>query len=322
MAKKKGTKRPAKKAPPRSTRRGASPSPLPRMILALVLLVLIVFLVGVLLRLWIPRRIPISDVVKRPVPVAPTLRYEIFPKEKASRTPSTIPLPPPPPPHKRPKVALIIDDMGYDQKVGREFIALDATITYAVLPFSPHGKELALAAEKKGLEVMLHLPMEPIEYPSINPGPGALLTSMSPDELISQLRADLRWVPGIKGVNNHMGSRMTQVSSQLYQIFSVLKEKGLFFIDSRTTPASLCRPSARLLRIPFAERNVFLDNVLKPDAIRRQIEELLRIAQERGQAVGIGHPHPATYREIRAMLPEIKGKVALVPASQVVHLVK
>jgi hypothetical protein len=319
MPKKKATKKQVRKAPPGSGRQGASLS-FPRMILALALLVLIVFLCGVLLHRWIPRRVPPEE-VKKPVPVAAMPRYEVFPEEKTGRRAPSLPLPPKPLP-KRPKVALIIDDMGYEQRIGSQFIALNAVITYAVLPFSPHGRQLALAAENKGLQIMLHLPMEPIEYPGINPGPGALLTTMSPDELIAQLRADLRAVPGISGVNNHMGSRMTEVSAQLRQIFTVLKQQGLFFIDSRTTPASLCRPSARLLRIPFAERNVFLDNVQKPAAIRRQMEELLRIGEERGEAVGIGHPHPATYRVIRDMLPEIQKRVKLVPASEVVHLVQ
>jgi uncharacterized protein len=322
MPKKRATKKQVRRAPPNSGKGGASL--FPRLVLALMLLILIVFLSGVLLHRWLPRRVPMPEVVRRPVPSATAPRYEVFPEEKAVQATPHRRLPPPPPlpPPKRPKVALIIDDMGYEGKLGRQFIALNAVITYAVLPFSPHGKELALAAEKKGLQVMLHLPMEPIEYPSINPGPGALLTSMSPDELISQLRADLRAVPGIKGVNNHMGSRMTEVSVQLYQIFSVLKKQGLFFIDSRTTPASLCRPSARLLRIPFAERNVFLDNVQKTAAIQRQIEELMRIAEEKGEAVGIGHPHASTYRVIQEMLPQIRERVTLVPASEVVHLVQ
>ena len=110
---------------------------------------------------------------------------------------------------------------------------------------------------------MLHLPMEPSEYPMVNPGPGALLSSMSADELIAQLKKDLQSVSSIKGVNNHMGSKMTQHSAQMYQIFSILKKEGLYFIDSRTTSKTLCKPSARLLQVPFAERDVFLDHIPK-----------------------------------------------------------
>jgi hypothetical protein len=166
---------------------------------------------------------------------------------------------------------------------------------------------------------MLHLPMEPHEYPQVNPGPGALLTSMSPDELISQLKKNLDAVPGIKGVNNHMGSKMTTVSSQIYQIFSVLKQRELFFIDSLTTLNSLCKPSARLFQIPFAQRDVFIDHIVDPDFIRRQINQLIQIAHNRGEAVGIAHPHIETYTVLREMLPDLQKKVRIVPASQIVH---
>jgi polysaccharide deacetylase 2 family uncharacterized protein YibQ len=117
-----------------------------------------------------------------------------------------------------------------------------------------------------------------------------------------------------------MGSKMTSVSIQMYQIFSILKKRGLYFIDSRTTPASLCKPSARLLNIPFAERNVFLDNMHDAEAIRRQIEHLISIAEVRGEAVGIAHPNETTYNVLRGILPDLQNKVHLVPASQIVHV--
>jgi len=161
--------------------------------------------------------------------------------------------------------------------------------------------------------------MEPIEYPAVNPGPGTLLTSMTPDQLIRKLEKNLAAVPYINGVNNHMGSRMTADSSQMYQIFSILKKRNLFFIDSRTTNKTLCKPSARLFQIPFAQRDVFLDHSQNPDFIRRQIKELIRIAQRNGQAVGIGHPHTVTYDILREMMPELEKKVKLVPASEIVH---
>ena len=150
------------------------------------------------------------------------------------------------------------------------------------------------------------------------PGPGTLLTSMTADELIDQLEKNLDAVPNIKGVNNHMGSRMTAESSQMYQIFTILKKKGLFFIDSRTTNASLCKPSARLFQIPFAQRDVFLDHLQEPDFIRKQIKELIKIARRHGHAVGIGHAHAVTYKILRDMLPDLNNEVQLVPASEIV----
>ena len=163
---------------------------------------------------------------------------------------------------------------------------------------------------------MLHLPMEPVEYPEINPGPGTLLAAMSADELLRVLEEDLRAVPHIRGVNNHMGSRLTARSEQIYQVFSVLKRRGLYFVDSRTTDETICRPSARLFELPFAQRDVFLDHVHEPAAVRRQIRELVRIARLKGEAVAIAHPHPVTLTVLREELPELRRQVEIVPASR------
>jgi hypothetical protein len=116
-----------------------------------------------------------------------------------------------------------------------------------------------------------------------------------------------------------MGSRLTRESAHLNQVFSVLKERGLFFIDSRTAPDSLGHQSARLLKVPFAQRDVFLDHHQDPDFVRRQVRELLRRAEKNGQAVGIGHPHQVTLEVLREMLPEIRRRVELVPAASVVR---
>ncbi len=218
-----------------------------------------------------------------------------------------------------PKVAIIIDDIGYDKHIVKKFLALDAPLTFSVLPFSPFEKEISSAARSKNIETMLHLPMEPAEYPMVDPGPGALLTSMSADELINQLKKNLRSVSAIKGVNNHMGSEMTQHSSQMYQIFTILKKEGLYFIDSRTTSKTLCKPSARLLQVPFAERDVFLDHVPTSEFIEGQLNELVRTAHQQGHAIGIGHPHSSTHRTLKKMLPRLKKKIRLVPASELVR---
>jgi polysaccharide deacetylase 2 family uncharacterized protein YibQ len=142
---------------------------------------------------------------------------------------------------------------------------------------------------------------------------------MSPDQLIGQLEKNLDSVPFIKGVNNHMGSKMTTVSTQLYQIFSILKKRGLFFVDSRTTPHTLCKPSARLLQIPFAERDVFIDHIPDHDFICKQLDQLILVAYSHGEAVGIAHPHTTTYEVFREVLPDLKKRVRFVPASMIVH---
>jgi polysaccharide deacetylase 2 family uncharacterized protein YibQ len=261
---------------------------------------------------------PAKSVPQAKKPPAKIPTYEIYP-------PKEIPLEEPPvkrPPRdakQLPLVAIIIDDLGYDKHIAKKLSQLNGGITFSILPQSPYQESIARLAHKNGLGIMLHLPMEPFEYPHINPGPGTLLTTMTPDQLIRQLEKNLASVPYIKGVNNHMGSKMTAESSQMYQIFTILKKRNLFFIDSRTSAKSLCKPSARLFQIPYAQRDVFLDHSQNPDFIRKQIKELIRIAQRNGQAVGIGHPHTVTFEILREMMPELQKKVKLVPASAIVH---
>lgn len=152
---------------------------------------------------------------------APT--FEIYPEEEISPH-RQIPKPKP----FLPKVAIIIDDMGYDVDIAEKFLSLDTTLTFSIFPHSPFQKEIMSRAMAEEMDIMLHLPMEPMEYPLVNPGPGALLTTMSPKKLTSQLRENLDALPYIKGVNNHMGSKMTTVSTHIYQILSVLKKRNLF----------------------------------------------------------------------------------------------
>lgn len=220
----------------------------------------------------------------------------------------------------RPRVAIIIDDIGYDLKLAEKFLSLDARITYAILPHSPHRHHISNAARLKGHEVMLHLPMEPTEYPEIDPGPGALLSSMTPDERIAVLKQNIDSVPFISGVNNHMGSKMTANSEQMNQVLSIMKKKGLYYIDSVTTHKSHSQSSARLFQVPFARRDVFLDHDPDPEAIRKQINRLVRIAELNGHAVGIGHPYEVTYEILAESLPMLRDRVQLIPASEAVRL--
>jgi polysaccharide deacetylase 2 family uncharacterized protein YibQ len=237
-------------------------------------------------------------------------RFEIYPKEKIPYI-KPIPTHVIPQPNGLPRVAIIIDDLGYDSRIAQQFLDLDATLTFSILPYSPQQSKIAYAAQKKGLEAMLHLPMEPEEYPAIDPGPGVLLTSMSPDELIGQLEKNIMAIPHITGVNNHMGSKLTANSPKMRQVFTILKKRGLFFIDSRTTTKTLCRSSARLLQIPFAERDVFLDHVLSPATIRKQLQYLVQVAEKQGAAVGIGHPHTVTLNVLKEELPMLEERVQL-----------
>jgi polysaccharide deacetylase 2 family uncharacterized protein YibQ len=280
-----------------------------------------------------PPTAPPPAASKEPPVKAPI--HEVFPEKDPGHPaedgePLRAALPPPgkpgspefPPPKKLPRVAIIIDDLGYDRHLAEKLVQLNAPFTLAILPFSPHLETVSRLAHASGLEIILHLPMEPVEYPEIQPGPGALLTSMTADEMLRVLEADLDSLPHIKGVNNHMGSRLTAHAEKIYQVFSVLKKRGLFFVDSRTTDESICRPSARLFQIPFAQRDVFLDHSTDANAIRKQVRLLVRIAYQKGEAVGIGHPNPATVSVLREALPTLRQQVELVPVSQLVRVVE
>jgi polysaccharide deacetylase 2 family uncharacterized protein YibQ len=113
---------------------------------------------------------------------------------------------------------------------------------------------------------------------------------------------------------------MTTIAPQLHQIFSILKKKSLYFIDSRTTADTLCGPSAQLLQVPFAQKDVFIDHIPEPDFVRKTLHRLEKIAENHGEAIGIGHPHSVTYEVLREMLPELKKKAELVRASDIVHI--
>ncbi len=322
MAKRKPTRK--KRRPKKSRKTTSFKLSFFKALAGLAILAALVVAIGFLIYHFVPLQSP-SPTDKSPQAAKKKPAFEIYPQEKPPpREPlarKDIPksIPPPAPVERRPSVAIVIDDLGYDKKIAQKFAQLDAALTFSILPHSPFQQQIARLAQSKGLEIMIHMPMEPVEYPEVDPGPGTLLASMSPDELIDQLGQNLDTLPGAKGVNNHMGSRLTMESTQMYQIFSVFKQRELFFIDSRTTADSLGEPSARLFQVPFAQRDVFIDHYLKPDFIRNQIQELIRIAKKNGEAVGIMHPHSTTLRVLQEMLPDLKGHVRLVPASKVVH---
>ena len=239
------------------------------------------------------------------------ITYEVF--EDIDHT--VLEKPAPPKKVRIPKIAIIIDDIGYDKEVSLALCDLNSNITFSILPFAPFGKLISEKLYAKGSQMMLHLPMEPVEYPQINPGPGAILSMMSPDILLEQLRKNIEAVPHIVGVNNHMGSKLTSHSDQMNQIFTILKKKNLFFVDSRTSAESQCKSSARLLKVKFAERDVFLDNFQNTEYIIGQLKKLIDLAEKHGSAIGIGHPNQATLEALSKELPKIKNKVEIVRAS-------
>lgn len=321
MAKKRTAPRKrAKKKSPRKVHLGLQ---LVKIFGALAILVFLIVSAAVLGRYILKRPAgdaqPVARIAVPPVKKQDKPAYEIFPQKEPPQKPITK-LPQLPGDHP-PLVAIIIDDIGYDLQAANQLLKLDAPLTFSVLPYGPHSKEIAAKARSSGHEIMLHLPMEPKEFPAVNPGPGALLNQMSADDFIGQLKSDIDQIPGLKGVNNHMGSAISTSPDRMRQIFSIIKKRGLYYIDSRTTAETVARPSAQLLQIPFTERDIFIDHIETRTFIRKQIHELIKRARRQGYAVGIAHPHELTYRMLAELMPELKESVELVPASMVVDTV-
>ena len=198
------------------------------------------------------------------------------------------------------KVALIIDDMGYSLDAIYDILSLQEPITVAIIPFSPLGEQTAQIAYQNDLEILLHLPLESINNTEANNGiEGIISTDMSEQEIIALVEENLDQVPHISGVNNHMGSKVTPDASVMHTILQRLKQRDLFFIDSRTTAKSVAYDVALQLGIPTAQRHVFLDNDLDENTIREKLMELFTLAQDRGEAVGICHPLPETIKVLK-----------------------
>jgi polysaccharide deacetylase 2 family uncharacterized protein YibQ len=220
-------------------------------------------------------------------------------------------------PEKIPKVAILIDDLGYDKIQAEKFLNMGACFTFSILPHSPYQQEIADAAKERGYDVILHLPMEPREFPKIDPGPGALLLSLPDGDFIRQLNSDLDAVSFIKGVNNHMGSRMTADLGHMVLLLKELQRRNLFFIDSLTTAKSRVGEAARILGIPYYHRDVFLDHIPTRDFIIKQIDLLFSRALRHGTAIGIAHPHDLTFEVLRETIYNLREKVELVPVSAI-----
>jgi uncharacterized protein len=204
------------------------------------------------------------------------------------------------------RIALVIDDLGHDVAELRPLEALGVPVTYSVLPYEPQTPEVVAELRRRKAEILLHLPMEPKN--GENPGPGALLQGMSDGELRQRTEEALKAVPGAVGVNNHMGSLLSAEEGPMNTVLAVLAERGLFFLDSRTSADSVGYKVALGLGVPAAERQVFLDGEATPEAIHAQFQRLLAVARAKGSGVAIGHPHPETLAALAREVPKAKAE--------------
>lgn len=201
----------------------------------------------------------------------------------------------------RPKVAIIIDDLGNSLETARLFIEFPYPITFSILPKTPRATEIGLEAVEEGNGVMLHLPME-AEIGNEKLGDGAILTTMNEEEIRRQVEEDLAFLPMASGVNNHMGSKASGDLRVVKAVIKVLQKKDLFVVDSWTSPASVFYITAKHMQVPSAKRDVFLDNEHDVSYIKEQIKQLLALAKKNGLAIGIGHPYLETIQALNESL--------------------
>lgn len=197
------------------------------------------------------------------------------------------------------QIALIIDDMGNHKQDAAAF-ALPSNVTFAILPNKPLSTLFSKRATAQQREVMLHMPMESLA--GNNQEKNVLLSSMPPFQIIRMLKTALSTVPDAVGVNNHMGSRLTQLTLPMSITMEFLSEHGLFFVDSRTTKYSKAEVIAKQNGVLSTKRNVFIDHTPSPEQIDKQFQRLIRLSKKHGYAVGIAHPYPETLKYLKAHL--------------------
>lgn len=203
------------------------------------------------------------------------------------------------------RVAIIIDDIGYNLQHGQRALSIPQTLTYSFFPIAPHRDRLLQFAEQRGKEIMLHLPMESL-HSQHTLGAGAVLSAHNSEKIRQQVHAALAAVPRAVAVNNHQGSLLTSLPEPMQAVMRALREHGTqIYVDSRTTAKTLAEDSARAQGLVALRRDVFLDNVEDASAIRQQLAALINLAKLRGSAVAIGHPKEATLLVLEQELPRL-----------------
>jgi polysaccharide deacetylase 2 family uncharacterized protein YibQ len=217
---------------------------------------------------------------------------------------------------KNAQVAIIIDDIGYRQSDAAA-LTLPGAITFAILPHTPYGKTLALQADRKDHDVILHIPMEAENGKKL--GPGGLTIQMNEQSIRHELALAFEEIPFAIGINNHMGSKLTKLYTPMMWTMRFLKERNLIFVDSVTTKKTQGERIALKLGVPTAHRQIFLDNVLTNDYIEQQFRQLIQHAQQFKSGVAIAHPHPETIAALNRLIPLLAElDIDLVPISTLI----
>ena len=221
----------------------------------------------------------------------------------------------------RPLLSLVIDDLGYSLDNGMAAIELDGDHTYAILPESTYARRLAQHAHQLGKEIILHMPMQSIHSRAAQE-PNALNEGMDEDQLTERVHSLLQSVPYIRGVNNHMGSHLTEFDFFMRPVMDSIRsyDSRLYFLDSRTSPLSVAHAQALDAGLASIRRDIFLDNETHTESIYLQFRIWLNRAREHGSAIAIGHPHTQTLEVLRANLPATMAGFEYLPVSRLIEL--
>ncbi len=220
----------------------------------------------------------------------------------------------------KPMIAIVIDDLGLDRKRSEKVTQLKGPLTLAWMTYAEDLPKMTRQARARGHELMLHVPMQPMSD-SFNPGPDVLSITASPEENRRRLIWGLDRFEGFVGINNHMGSRFTADRDGMRVVMAELKKRGLLFLDSLTTDKSVGADLAKAEGVPFAARQVFIDNEQSVQAVLAQLSKAESYARKHGMAIAIGHPHDATIEALSQWLPGLEAKgLVLVPVTTIVRV--
>jgi len=228
------------------------------------------------------------------------------PKKEVVKVPEAIPQPQPTPVPQVAKIAIVLDDWGYNLRNADFLKDFNYPVTISILPHLPYSTQVASLANKNGKEIILHLPMEPHERKEIHLEKQVVFTHMGEKEIIQTINDALKSVPFADGINNHMGSKATEDERVMAILFRQLKKRRLYFLDSLVTRYSVGEKLVTKIKIRFAQRDVFLDNQADYKYISGQLQSLVRKARKMGFAIGVGHDRQLTLQVIQDMAPQLE----------------
>lgn len=213
-------------------------------------------------------------------------------------------------------IAIVLDDMG-NSLSDFQAISLPKEVTFSILPYTPQGKRLAKIARQQNREILAHIPMQ-AKTGNRMLGKGALMLNMHEQEFKAQLQRALHYLPDAQGINNHMGSRLTEKTKPMRWTMEVLQQRGFYFLDSRTTAQTIAESTAKILNVPALRRNVFLDNVKTEQAMRRQLQRAVHLSKYQQKVVIIAHPYPETLHFLEQQLKQPISGFKLIALKQLI----